>query len=342
MHKYLLVATLATTLVASAVSAQSRFIPDSAASGGCNVIPFGVNTTSTTWSNQVYQTMATAADLGNAPSGLICDIGFINCGTGNDVYHYDTIEVKLGQTTATSLSTTFSANLAVNVQTVLSATNYDWHATGGKWHRLGLDTSYLYIAARGANLVIQITVTGGRKLAGGLTGFYTGSRQRLYNFGWTGTPPTTGTLGSTAALKWEVLFQMNDLNTFGVGCPGTNGTPALTFSGSAQIGNSFSVLLANAPARKPALHIVGLKRLEPYFDLGAAGAPGCRLYESVDSAFAVVSDANGGASAGPFKIPNDTGLLCLRVYTQFAPFDKPQGNSLGLTTSNYGRILVGN
>ncbi|MCA8958793.1 MAG: hypothetical protein KDC87_22135, partial [Planctomycetes bacterium] len=144
MKHLLLTATLATGLL-SPLTAQDFYVPDNAPSGGCNVIPFGVNTVSTTWSNQIYQTMATAADLGNSAVLNICDLSFISCGTGLQVNSYDSIEITLGQTNATTLSSTFSANLVSNVQTVLVAKNFHWHNYGAQFSRIGLQKDYLYI-----------------------------------------------------------------------------------------------------------------------------------------------------------------------------------------------------
>jgi hypothetical protein len=40
-------------------------------------------------------------------------------------------------------------------------------------------------------------------------------------------------------------------------------------------------------------------------------------------------------------VPNNTSLLCSQLFTQMFPFD-PTANSFGITSTNYGRILVGN
>ncbi len=339
MSKNLILATLTTALVASTISAQSFYMPSNTpAVGTCNVIPFGTTNTSTTWVNQKYQCMATNAELGKLVVANISEIAFAPCGSGSGNYHFDSIEIVLAQTNATSLSTTFSTNLATNPQTVLKATNYDWNVTAGAWNRIGFDQPYLYISGRGTNLVIQLTLMGNHKTGSVGTGFHRdATHQRVYRTGWTGSPPATGSSGS-AALKFEVAVNMADLHTFGVGCTGSNGVPTLTLTGSAQLGQSFAFNLANAPAKAPVYHVLGLKRTEPRFDLAAAGAPGCFLYESVDSLSTVVADASGAYSSR-VSVPQSSSLLNLRVYTQFFPFDK--SNAFGLTASNYGRILLG-
>ena len=40
-------------------------------------------------------------------------------------------------------------------------------------------------------------------------------------------------------------------------------------------------------------------------------------------------------------VPNDTALICFRIYTQVFPSDT-SANGWGRTASNYGRILPGN
>ena len=158
--------------------------------------------------------MATNAELGKLVVAYISEIAFAPCGSGSGNYHFDSIEIVLAQTNATSLSTTFSTNLATNPQTVLKATNYDWNVTAGAWNRIGFDQPYLYISGRGTNLVIQLTLMGNHKTGSVGTGFHRdATHQRVYRTGWTGSPPATGSSGS-AALKFEVAVNMADLHTF--------------------------------------------------------------------------------------------------------------------------------
>jgi hypothetical protein len=336
--------TAATTLaIASTAFAQgaSYYIPSNTpTTGNCNVIPFGLGSSraSATWSNQRYQCMATASQLGNSVLLDICDLAFASCVTG--VKHFDTIEIVLGQTKATTLSTTFSANLVSNVQTVLSAKNYDWYRNAGTWDRIGFDKSYLYLAANGKNLVIQITVTGAR----GLKSFGNGNhvatgQQRVYRFRWTGAPPTTGST-DRAALKFEVVSQKADLHRFGHGCPGSNSkTPALAFTGTAQLGGTMSINVSNCLATAPTLHVVGVTRNPSGIDLGFIGAAGCNLYQSTDIILPQITDT-AGKYAMKITVPKDRNLVCFRIYTQAFPADR-RANNWGRSSTNYGRILPG-
>jgi hypothetical protein len=342
MSTHLLLAALAVPVLGVALSAQSSFIPDNSPStgAGCNVIPFGTSTLSTTWANQRYQTMATAADLGNAQVLTICDIAFAPCGTQSFVRHFDSIEVRLGQTSATVLNPTFTANLVTNVQTVLSCKNFDWHQTGGQWQRIGLQRTYTYIAPQGSTLVLEVIVTGAQHVAGtgGTQGCQTGPLSRLYNFGWTGAVPTTGSVDPTAALKWEVVVNQNDLHKFGQGCSGTSGVPALDFTGSAGLGQNMSIDLSNGPLSSVTFLVLGLTDICGGFDLSIIGAPGCLQFVPTSVVLSLPTTSSGTTTAA-ITVPNDRNLLCQRIYAQFFPLDPV--NTASLTASNYGRILVG-
>ena len=277
--------------------------------------------------------MATAADLGNAPVATICNIGFISCGTGQNISHFDTIEIKLGQTSASTLSSTFSSNLVTNVQTVLQATNYEWHNTGGQFSTIGLQQDYLYIAAQGANIVIDVCVTGARKSLGGTTGFYTGARQRLYNFGWTGGPqncPATGTLGSSAALKWSLHLRTASVTVTGLGC---NGITVAT-SGTGALGTSFTAgINSTVPSTAVCNLAIGLSQFNPAFDLGLIGATGCFVY--CNPAITL-----GGLARFQATVPNDNNLICQRICMQFYCLDNSYAG--GIATSPSILLIPGN
>ncbi|MCB9869109.1 MAG: hypothetical protein H6837_04575 [Planctomycetes bacterium] len=327
MFKQTLLAASAAALLAVPAFAQNTvYVPDNAVSGGCNVIPFGLSTLSTTWANQHYQTMATLADLGNPTAPIeVCNIGFLHCGTGDFITHHDTIVVQMGQTTATGLSSTFAANLVSNVQVVLKCSDFQWKSTGGVWSRLGLDSNYKLDPKLG-NLVVDICVTGNKQVLGTTSGFYTGARQRLYNFGWTASTgcPTTGTIGSSAALKWCIDIGAWSTSEHGLGCQGLD----LSFSGSADLGNTIAWTASGQPSTAACGWVFGLRCFNPGIDLWGNG---CRVY---------CDPLVYGAGAGfRVQVPQDKGLICQRFCLQFYCTDSSYKG--GIATSDRGLLITG-
>lgn len=344
MFKSILASVAACVLASTALAqGKSYYIPNNTPnSGSCNLIPFGDRfvVPSKTWSNQKYQTLVTNAQLGNSSTLRICDIGFAACGAG--VRHFDSIEIVLAQTNATTLSTTFATNLSANVQTVLAAEDYDWHRSADVWNRIGLDKSYNYTKSTGANLVIQITVVGARAHTNRIT--KAGNRRtdgqtvRMFAINWSGTPPAKGVADLDGA-KIEIVAQRQDLATFGVGCKGSKGVPTLTLAGAATIGTGkITIDVSNCIPGAVSLQVLGLARLPSGFSL--IGAPGCRLYETPDLIFGLAANAAGVTTTGPLAVPKDNNLACFRIYAQGFPADA-SANSWQRTASNYGRILIG-
>jgi hypothetical protein len=69
------------------------------------------------------------------------------------------------------------------------------------------------------------------------------------------------------------------------------------------------------------------------------GTPGCKISTSLELVLTAKTDSNGQYSR-TFNVPNNEFLICLPVYMQFFPHDKSV-NFFGVSSSNYGRILVG-
>ncbi|MEZ5989899.1 MAG: hypothetical protein R3F30_12390 [Planctomycetota bacterium] len=264
--------TISALALAACLSAQTTLpFPDNLpGTGGCNVIPFGSTPTSlSTWGNQKYQTILTTTQLGNVPL-VIADISFPPCSTA--VREFKTIKIQLGYCSTTTMSTTFASNLTSPV-TVLDSTDYHWPVTADKWNRIGLQKTFTWIPTLG-NLVIDVEVTGANANVSG-AGFRSATSPalpRLYNFGWT-TVPTTGTVGTSSGIKWELLIDAADLSIYGIGCQGSNGVPALAFTGTAQLNNAFSVDLSNAPTSGAAILLLGASNMLPLpVDLRILGA----------------------------------------------------------------------
>jgi len=259
---------------------------------------------------------------------------------------FKTIEIKMDYVKGTVLSQTFSTNITASAVTVLKATNYEWHNTANQWNRIGLQNSFPYVSALG-NLCIEITVTGAGLITTSTVfpGYHTSSLERRYAIGWTTAagPPANAANSSPslAGQKVEVLFGMNSLHTFGSGCMGSNNqTPTLSLTGSAQLGQSVGIGLTGALSNAAFYLNVATTTNQPPVDMGLFGAGGCRLYSPVTLLLVGATTATGTFSL-KVNIPNNRALLCQRAYLQFFPFDR-KANPLGLTASNYGRILAGN
>jgi hypothetical protein len=317
--------------LASSALAQNYHIPDNnAAVGTSNVIPFGSTTSTSSFYNCRMQVRATAAELGAIPN-LVTGLAFACSGTG--AARYGALEIVMDHIpSGQPLSTTFASNLTANAVTVLSATDYTWNVTANTWNEVGLQTYFVFNGVD--DVIIDITSTQGTAPAG----MRRGTNQRIYVTSQTGPLPAVG-ISSATATKFEVSMLMARASSYGVGCAGSNGTPRLGFSGSAQAGNTLSVDLQNGVPSGLAVLIASTTNAAPFpLDLGFLGMPGCRLYTDLTFLDVVLLD---GAGAGSFPFPVPPGVFGFLFYTQFACLD-PAANAFGFTTSNYGRVLTGN
>jgi hypothetical protein len=336
-----LFASLTCLLLAAPIAAQCYEIPDNnPAAGSSNVIPFGdSNPQSGTWSQQIYQQLVTAADLGNQP-GVITSLAFAPAGTG--LRQFASLKITLGHCNLGAMTTTFATNFTSPGQVVLDVTNFEWPTTADTWTTIPLQTPFVFIPPLG-DLLMEVVCTGAGAPGVSPAGMRTGGRPRLYNFTWGGTtPPTTGTLGGSAAIKVRVCMSMAANARFGSGCVGTNNqAPTLSYSGSSRIGQTLNVDLASARATTPYFTLLGTSIGAPYpVPLAAIGMPGCKLYPSILISFGGVTNASGIGSA-PFPVPNDPTLTSLMLFHQCGVVDAG-ANALGLVTSNAGWFVVGN
>ncbi|HEU4418169.1 MAG TPA: hypothetical protein VFT55_04480 [Planctomycetota bacterium] len=319
-------------LICSAVPAlaQNWYIPDNVATAGqCNVIPFGQQPGGPFYQCK-YQQRCTAAELG-AVVNIITGLAFAPCQGGRA--HYDSLEIVLDHIPAAQpMVSAFASNLTPNAVTVLSSTNYTWNITAGVWNEVGLQTLFVYNGTD--DLVVQITTVNG---TAPLQGLRTGNHQRLWWIATSGTPAPTGTFDN-AAQKIEVSMLTAHTSSHGDGCPGSNGTPRLSFSGSAQVGQTLSIDLANGVPSGVSLLIVGFTNMFPFpLDLTFLGMPSCNLYTDMALTSIVLQD---GAGSGSFALPIPPTVTGLLFYSQFACLDPP-ANPFGFTSSNYGRVLCG-
>lgn len=321
---------LSVVLLSAAATAQNWYVPDSLANAGsCNVIPFGQNLGGPFY-NCRYQTRFTAADLG-AAANLITGLGFASCSTGRS--HFDQLEIVLDHIPAAqATSTTFANNLSVTATTVLAASNYTWNVTQDAWNEIGLQLPFVFNGVD--DVIMQITTVGGTAPGG----FHRDARQRVYWISASGTPPAAGSTDNAAG-KVEISMLMARTSSHGDGCPGSNGVPAHSFTGTAQPSGTMTFDLANGVPSGIALLIAGTTNSVVFpFDLAPLGAPGCFAYTDLGFAGALALDP-AGATSVPVAIPQ--GLIGFRFFTQYAVLDLA-ANQFGFTTSNYLNVHVGN
>jgi hypothetical protein len=248
------------------------------------------------------------------------------------------ITVKMSNFSGAQMSTTFDQNLNAPGPslTVLDSVQYRWHQTANVWNDIGLQLPYPYNGVD--NLVVEFLVVGSAGAGGGL--HREGTNQRVYLGGYTGQ--LVGTNGGNSAFKMRLLTGDASTMTFGAGCSGSNGVPVFSFGGTGQIGTVLGCNGANAPSLAPALLLMGSNTRLPVYplDLSPFGATGCTLYHDVRLAFAVGADASGRLSL-QLPLPRDQSLVCVVLYFSYVIID-PAANSAFLTTSNYGRALLGN
>jgi len=312
--------------------AQNWYVPDSnPTTGTCNVIPFGQSPGGSFYQCK-YQQRCTVADLG-AAVGVVTGLGFASCAAGRA--HYDSLEIVLDHIPAAQpLSTTFASNLTANAVTVLLSTNYTWNVPANLWYEVGLQQPFVYNGID--DLVIQITTVNG---TAPVNGMHRDVRQRIYWIAAAGTPPAVGTSGF-AALKIEVSMMTAHTSSHGDGCSGSNGTPALSFVGSSQIGQTLSINLNNGVPNSFSLFLAGTTNAFPFpLELGFLGMPSCYAYTDLLVSSVIANDAVGAGSF-TLAIP-PTAFPGFLFYSQFACLD-PAANAFGFTTSNYGRVFVGN
>lgn len=320
-------------LTVVSVTAQNHYVPDNdAGTGPCNVLPFGYIAASP-YSQCRYQCKVAAADLGSV-AGSITGLGFAACNDG--ISSFSSIEIRIDHHGAgAALDPTFDNNLTAGAATVLFAASYVWHTSAHQWNEVGLQELFAYNGID--DIVIDITVTDAESTGG----FHRGSGQRLRWYDAIGTAPAVGTLDNSAA-KLEVSVLTAKTSLHGLGCAGTNGVPSHTTSGMSQLNSQVAFDATNLVPSGIASCVFGLDNSAPTYpvDLTGLGMAGCLQYFGQVSNVLVAADPAGNATLS-WLVPNSPMILGLPLYTQYAALD-PGANTLGGTTSNYARLLIGN
>jgi hypothetical protein len=341
MHSALaapLLLSLGLAVSAHVATAQGcvHFPDANAATGAATTSPFGTND-----ANNLV--LANQAILFKVPASSfpprrvnISAIGFaseVTC-----TRHFGTIGVRFGHGPNPTLDPLFSANMPGFTNLAMQQEDWVWHTPANQWSFLGLDTGYVYDPTLG-DLVIQIFVSGAWSTGNGPFGFHGDpTTPSVLQQGWR-FQPGRGVVG-TGAPKVRVCWDATDLQVFGGGCVGSNGlTPRLSFTGTAALGANFSIRLRDAAPTSPGgvLFLSVHARALP-LDITGFGAPGCALHTFFDFNIPVLFQQ--GAADLPLTMPNLPGLIGGKLFCEWIVLDGA-ANPLGVSVSDFGRILIG-
>ena len=132
---------------------------------------------------------------------------------------------------------------------------------------------------------------------------------------------------------WEYGYHAT-FTPFGMGCPGSAGTPDLTTCSPPVIGTNFCLTVNNVPLFSSVLNIIGTPLPVP-FPLIILGAPNCNLYTNpvaIDS-----FDFIGGVWKKEYMIFRASGNLGALVRFQALVINP----NLSVTVSNAGDAVFG-
>ena len=132
--------------------------------------------------------------------------------------------------------------------------------------------------------------------------------------------------------------------TFGIGCQGSNGVPALAASDVPRLGRTITMAMQNlAPTASFALLVVGFSDLVGTLGplpapLAGFGMPGCSAYVANDVVLLIAAAA--GTASSPLQVPNNASLVGLPLFHQGLSLDAG-ANAAGITASNAVATVVG-
>ena len=253
------------------------------------------------------------------------------------------LEMFLGYTTANpgALDPVFQNNIAGQMTAVTAARVVRFPGSSGLPagadqfdFSIPLDAPFLVSTSASSHLLMELRVTGHTMGSAPFDLFFDAvedpSVGRVYNSG-----QATGTSGSV-----DNLAIVASLMSAG----GASIAPNLQADGVPQLGQTFSVVLRHGAPASPAVLVHGGSMtswvgVSLPLNLGFLGAPECCILTDSLINLATVVDQDGVAEV-PYSIPSNSVFTGLTFYNQFILLD-PAANSLGLTTSNGGKALIG-
>lgn len=337
MLRFLLRFLLLALTAASHPAYAQRFVhvPDpSPRQGTLEYVPFGSSPGHPTWRNQRCQILVQSTRIGTSVL-RIAELGFASDGHG--LRRFERLVIRLDHHPGPALAPAFAQNLSPGAVTVLDVADHAWPNTADGWNRIGLQRGFFYIAGLG-HLLLDIEVRGaGIVTTSGTPYLRGGDLQRLHASAWDAAPPATGTLDS-GGLRVELGEDVALADPFGSGCAGSAGVPTLQLSGVPRLRSTCGIEVEHGPPGAAAVLVVGAARHAPS-PLVLPGTAGCRMFHAVSVWLPVTLDARGSAGV-LLPVPGDLGLIGHRMYVQYYLRDTA-ANALGLTTSDFGRLLVG-
>lgn len=279
----------------------------------------------------------------NLSSGFVTHIGLSLAGQAT----YSTFELRAGTTTASSLATSWNANLPdqrvqVDRSNVALAGGGSNAAPINQWVEFELAHPFHY--EPGDHIVVDLTAA--IAVPGVMLGTTVGtSIPRAYEINYTGQPDASQ-VQQGGGLLFRLRIAPQELLSFGQGCPGTgNFVPQLTAMGQSSLGSTNHFLLADqALPNTFAGFVVGFSRT------AFVGGPlplsygnGCELLVSPDTTVTVVTQgttAGTGTAAMPLFVPNWPALRGVALHAQFVQLDLQSAASQPVAFSNAGTVVL--
>ncbi|MFT4843408.1 MAG: serine protease AprX [Planctomycetota bacterium] len=294
-------------------------------------IMFRYRKTTDTGSNMRYQTILRSDELG--ASGAISGLAFSGQSSGR---HFNTnLQVRMAHVPAGhQLSSSFGVNLPSSVL-VLNSNNHSFNYADGLWREIGLQTSFNYNGT--SDVVVDIIARGNvQTTTGSLNGLFHKSdhEPRVYNAVWSSTP-SSGTVGSTSALRMRASFNCANASEHGASCGRLRGSHL----GNGNRGSTFQFVVADAIPNSIAFIALGVDNSFPLpLSLTNFGWTNCQAFVS---ATVILGVPVGGSGLGLYglPIPNTAALDGTKAYGQWLQLDPSEPGSI--TFSGYTRVIVG-
>ncbi len=290
---------------------------------------FDYRTDTSTWTNQLYQTILRKDQLAGAAP--ITGLAFLPGSTGR---HFNReLRISLSHVPAGhTLSTTFAANLPSPV-TVLHKWDYSWHETADQWNEIGLTDPFAYDGT--SDVVVEIFARGNHNTSN--AGFHrAGNLPRVSAYGFPfSAVPATATVDDDLGQRIRASFHCANAQEFGTAC----GRLRAGHAGSGASGTTFRFQLYDAAPGGPALVSLGFLSYAPFApSLSPFGFTNCYVWNDTVASLVYVPDASGFAEHA-IAAPATSAFDGLMIWGTWFQLDAAQPG--GLTVSNYTRWIIG-